>query len=138
MVLCASCGGTNGRVMEQRVLSKSEASALLLESNAFREEVSVRVPRAISIEPKIGEGAAAAFATSLGRDILGVEALRSIAPSVAVMHDASLLRVDDSPISEQFDVDVPVDIGERSNVAALAVPGRQRKRRYWRRRPTPG
>ena len=131
-VCCASCGGTKSRVAQQRAPSKSEASTLVVESSAFREEVSVRVPRAIAIEPKIGEGAAAAFAASLGRDMLAVEALRSVAPGVALMHDASILRVDDSPIPEQYEVDAPVDIGQRANPGSLAIPGHQRKRRYWR------
>lgn len=124
----ASCGRSPSRI-SRHVPTKSEAGALVSSASEFQESASVRVPRAIAIEPKPGDGAAEAFAESLGRDILVVDALRSLAPAVAAMQDAMLLRVDDSPVSDQVGVDAPVDLNVR---AASALAASKRSHRYWR------
>jgi hypothetical protein len=127
-VTLASCGRTQSRI-SRRVPTKSEAGELITAGNEFKQALSVRVPRAIAIEPKAGDGAVQAFAASLGRDIFAVEALRSLAPAVVTLQDALLLRVDDSPISDQVSVDAPIDMSWRANALTLPVPS---KHRYWR------
>ena len=124
-----SCSQTPSRI-SRGVPTKAEARALVTGASAFQETVSVRVPRAIAIEPKPGDGAAEVFAASLGHDILALEALRSLAPAVAAMQDALLLRVDDSPIADQVTADAPLDLSPRANQPTLA--GRARGQRYWR------
>jgi hypothetical protein len=119
-------------VAERAVPPKSVGKTLISSSSAFREGISIRIPREIAIEPKFGKGAAEAFAASLGRDVLAADVLRSVSPAVASMQDALVLRVNDSPISEQYNVDAPVDIGMRANNSLLSTPGYQRGRRYWR------
>jgi hypothetical protein len=126
--LIASCGRAQSRIT-RRVPTKSEAGELIASANDFQQALSVRVPRAIAIEPKAGDGATQAFAASLGRDILAVEALRSLAPAVATLQDALLLRVDDSPTSDQISVDASVDMSLRANALTPPAPGKQR---YWR------
>src|SRR5262245_24266629 len=127
-VSIAACGRTQNRI-SRHLPTKGEAGALVTSASEFQESVSVRVPRAIAIEPKPGDGAAEAFAESLGRDILVVDALRSLAPAVAAMQDALLLRIDDSPVSDQVGVDSPVDLNVR---AASALATSKRSHRYWR------
>jgi hypothetical protein len=117
---------------ERPLPPQSVAKTLVRSSNTFREGVSIRIPREISIEPRFGQGAAEAFASSFGRDVLAAEVLRSLSPSVAAMQDASVVRVSDSPIPEQFNTDAPADIGIRANTSTLSMPGYQRSHRYWR------
>ena len=129
-MLAVSCGRPKAAARPLPPLSV--AKTLVRSNSAFREGVSIRIPREISVEPKFGEGAAEAFAASLGKDVLEAEVLRSLSPSVAAMQDASILRVNDSPISEQFNVAGAADIGMRTNTSTLSTPGYQRSRRYWR------
>jgi len=117
---------------ERAVPPKSVGKTLVSSSSAFREGMSIGIPREIAIEPRFGKGAAEAFAASLGRDVLAADVLRSVSPAVASMQDALVLRVNDSPISEQYNSDAPVDMGMRANNSLLSTPGYQRARRYWR------
>jgi hypothetical protein len=119
-------------VAERAVPPQSVGKTLVSSSSAFREGMSIGIPREIAIEPRFGKGAAEAFAASLGRDVLAADVLRSVSPAVASMQDALVLRVNDSPISEQYNVDAPVDMGMRANNSLLSTPGYQRARRYWR------
>jgi hypothetical protein len=108
----------------------SVAKTIVASTSEFREGLGIRIPREIAIEPKFGEGAAAAFAASLGRDVLDTAVLRAVSPAVAAMQDAQVVQVNDSPISEQFNVDAPVDL--RAATSLLSAAGNQRARRYWR------
>ena len=121
-----------GPVAERAVPPKSVGKTLVASTSAFREGMSIAIPREIAIEPKFGKGAAEAFAASLGRDVLAADVLRSVSPAVASMQDVLVVRVNDSPISEQYNVDAPVDIGMRASNSLLSTPGYQRARRYWR------
>lgn len=128
--LVTSCG--KSKVAARPVPPKSVGSTLVSSSSPFRDGISIRVPREIAIEPKFGQGAAEAFAASLGRDVLPADVIRSVSPAVAAMQDALVVRVNDSPISEQFNSDAPMDMSNRANASLLSTPGYQRARRYWR------
>ena len=129
--LVASC--RKARVADRPVPPKSVGKTLVSATSTFREGMSIHIPREIAIEPKFGQGAAEAFASSLGRDVLAADVLRSVSPSVAAMQEAGVVRVNDSPISEQYNVDAPADMGMRASASSLlSTPSYQHARRYWR------
>lgn len=108
----------------------SVAKTIIGSTSFFKEGLGIRIPREIAIEPKFGQGAAEAFAASIGRDVLDTAVLRAVSPAVAAMQDMQAIQVNDSPISEQFNVDGPVDM--RAATSLLSASGNQRTRRYWR------
>jgi hypothetical protein len=114
----------------RRTLTDSEATNLIRRTPEFRAGIlTMRVPRSIAVEPKIGESMAPRFAQTLGRELYGDAELQLLVPVLVAMRRDSLLSIHDSPISETYG---SASGPTRGVVQGILTADHQRSQRYWR------
>src|SRR4051812_3515655 len=132
LVLCAAVAGacSKEKATPRRTLAESEATSLIRRTPEFRAGIlTMRVPRSVAVEPKIGESMAPLFAQAMGRELYTDAELQQLVPVLVLMRHDSLLSIQDSPISETYGSDGGV---ARGTVRGILTPEHQRRKRYWR------
>lgn len=114
-----------------RTIGAAEATNMIGGTALFARELTVRVPRAIAVEPKFGTAMAPRFASSLGVEGLKDDEIFTVDPAVALLWSAQHVTIEDSPISEHY-AGGRVDISHRSARNRVEAALHQRANRYWR------
>ena len=129
--LLAAC--SREKPAPRRKLSAAEASNLVRRTPEFRAGIlTMRVPRAIAVEPKLGTNMAPRFASTMGREAYTDGELQALVPVLVLMRRDSLLSIHDSPISETYESASSNIFVARGNTQSLVTPEHQRSNRYWR------